>query len=45
MTEQKLTEGEKFHIKTQEDTSLFNRIFTIIDDIEKRLKTLETKNK
>ncbi len=45
MSNHKLTDEEKVHVKTKEDLELVNRIFDILDDIEGRLKILETKTK
>jgi len=45
MSHHKLTDEEKVHVKRKEDLDLLNRIFDILDDIEDRLKILETKKK
>lgn len=45
MSHHKLTDEEKFSQRTKEDLDLMNRVFDILDDIEDRLKILETKNK
>ena len=45
MTHHKLTDEEKIHIRTIEDMARWERVFTILDDLETRLKRIEIKNK
>lgn len=45
MSHHELTEKERFAQRTKEDIDLWDRVFTILDNIEDRLKILETKNK
>ena len=45
MTHHKLTDEEKIHVRTIEDMARWERVFTILDDLETRLKLIETKNK
>ena len=45
MTHHKLTDEEKIHVRTIEDMARWERVFTILDDLETRLKRIEIKNK
>lgn len=45
MSNHKLTDEEKIHVKTIEDMQLLERVFAILEDIECRLIILETKTK
>ena len=45
MTHHKLTDEEKIHVRTIEDMARWERVFSILDDIEGRLIILETKTK
>ena len=44
MSHHKLTEEEKFHVQTQEEISRWDRVFAILEDLETRIKIIETKN-
>jgi|TARA_R110000744_G_scaffold74936_5_gene149443 hypothetical protein len=45
MSKHKLTEEAKFHIQTQEEISRWDKVYSILEDIEVRLKIIETKTK
>jgi len=45
MSHHELTKEEKFHIQTQEEVARWDKVFTILDDLETRLKLIETKTK
>ena len=45
MAHHKLTDEERFSQPSKEQIDLWDRVFTILDDLEDRLKKLETKSK
>tara|TARA_R110000787_G_C13124592_1_gene415295 strand:- start:364 stop:501 length:138 start_codon:yes stop_codon:yes gene_type:complete len=45
MSIHKLTDDEKFHIRTTEEVKRWEKVYELIEDIENRLTTLETKIK
>ena len=45
MAHHELTEKERFSQPSKEQIDLWDRVFTILDDLEDRLKKLETKSK
>jgi len=45
MSHHELTEEERYSQRTKEDISLWDRVFSILDDIEDRLQKLESKSK
>ena len=45
MSQHKLTEEEKFHVHTQEEIKRWDKVYSILEDFEIRLKLIETKTK
>lgn len=45
MSHHKLTDEEKFHVQTKEEVDRWGKIYDILEDMETRLKILETKIK
>lgn len=44
MPKHELTKEEKFHVHTPEEVARWDRVFSILDDIETRLTILENKS-
>jgi|TARA_R110000744_G_scaffold5263_4_gene18358 hypothetical protein len=45
MSQHKLTKEETFHIQTQEEIKRWEKVYSILEDFETRLKLIETKTK
>jgi len=45
MSHHELTEEERFSLPTKDQIELWDRVFSILDDIEDRLQKLESKSK